>query len=181
MVNPAEFLKNAQKQIKEGFQAARERLSMGGSTFSSSSSLDHDTPTIRSRKTPVRNGNSMHAVLHQRGSLSSFGSFGSYESETEEHVTGASSGKLFPIPQDRVMTESSRNQNESIGSEESSLFVTKSKTQDSYEDDEFEVVSQSQSALEKRASDGSVQPATVENKKRTKLRRRESKEACCIQ
>lgn len=152
---------------------------MGGSTLSSSSSLDYDTPTIRSRKTPVRNGN--HSVLYQRGSLSSFGSFGSSESESEDHFSGTSSGKLFPIPQDRVMTDSGRNPDESIGKDEFSLLVTDSKTQDSYEDDGIEPISQSHSALEKRASEVSVQPATTESKKRTKLRRNESREMCCIQ
>ena len=123
----------------------------------------------------------MHAVLYQRGSLSSFGSFGSSESESEEHFSGTSSGKLFPIPQDRVMTDSGRKPNESIGSDESSLLVTDGKIQDSYEDDGIEPISQSHSALEKRASEVSVQPDTTENKKRTKLRRNVSRETCCIQ
>ena len=125
----------------------------------------------------------MHAVLYQRGSLSSFCSFGSSESESEseEHFSGASNGKLFPIPQDRVMTESGQNPNESIRSDESSLLVADSKIQDSYEDDGIESVSQSHSSLEKRASEVSVRSATIENKKRPRPRRNESRETCCIQ
>jgi hypothetical protein len=185
MVNPAVLFKNAQKQIREGFQAARERLSMGGSsTFSSSSSLaDHDpitTPVTRGKKTlSVRNGNpqSKMQMLYQRGSLSSFGSSASEESD--EHVGGTSSGKLFPIPQNRVMTESSRNID--VYSDGSSPILNSNRTQDSEFDPNEEPRAVSQSPLEKRASDVSAQPVTVEKKKRTKLPRNESREACCIQ
>jgi hypothetical protein len=186
MVNPAVLFKNAHKQIKEGFQAARERLSMGGSSFSSSSSLtadNHDTtPVLRGKKNlPVRNGNSQNkkTLFHQRGSLSSFGSSAS---ESDEYVTpgGTSSGKLFPIPQNRVMTESSRD--DSVYSDGSSPVVNTSRTQESEDDPIEELRGVSQSPLEKRASDrSSAQPVTVEKKKRTKLRRNESRDACCIQ
>jgi hypothetical protein len=176
MVNPTSLFKNAQKQIKEGFQAARERLSMGGSTFSSSSSLaEHDpSPSVvtRGKKTPpVRNGMQNFC---RKGSLLSFGST---FSESDERTGGTSSGKLFPIPQDRVMTESSRNISAYSDDSSPTCIVNSNRTQDSEFDPNEEPRALAQSPSEKRGYDVTAEAVTVERKKNIKLRRNESREA----
>ena len=178
MVNPAAILKSAQKQLKEGLQHAREVLSMGGSTFSSSSSLvgaEEDTPSSRGKKPAGKwtLQQSRSDDYARKGSLSSFGSTSS--TETTSGNGGMSSGRLFPIPQKRAITESTRAISmESDGSESAALDSKFAASTEST--DESPSKGDSSVALEKRASNGGSD--SEEHNKRTKTKQQDP---CTIQ
>jgi [calcium/calmodulin-dependent protein kinase] kinase len=232
-VNPATLLKNASKHLHDGFQCARERLSKGMSTSSSSSLVGSDdekmsgwskmqppnrwnTPTMNRGSwsssigsddddQPTRQGNTppqaskrwnqltkRAAYQHVGASLSSFESTGS-----ESSVGGmgpSSHSKLFPIPQGRVMTESSRNMG--LGSQadlNTSLTERSGGTQDEDEShDTSTPVKSPMSAPEKRAPEVSAEETLekpIGSPKRLRSKRvrsnvqfnKKSEERCTIQ
>jgi len=199
LVNPAILLKNAQKTLQEGFQSARERLSMGGSTFSSSSSLvgsDEEKAVRRDMPPPSTNRWNQQA---KRASFQRVGaSLSSFESTGSESSAGmgpsSHSNKLFPIPQGRVMTESSRNLSLDSEGREINISLTE-RTSNMSERSKSEDGEQLESAVqkekvhstpvEKRASEVSAEEQALAepngSPKRLRSKAKADKEQCTIQ
>lgn len=192
---------------------------MGGSTFSSSSSLvglDDEKPGVKgnmkkigssSSSTPVGSDEEHSSTMppptsakkwnqwtkkaaYQRvgAGLSSFDSTGS---ESSASMGPTSHSRLFPIPQDRVMTESSRRM--SLDSSEAELNYSLTERTSNHksgeiedQDEESPDSAQSQkeihSPVEKRASELSADEVEAEsNGSPKRLRSKASKEQCTIQ
>jgi hypothetical protein len=234
LVNPAALLKNAQKHLQEGFELAREKLSIGGSTFSSSSSLvgmdeeriagnakispassrrnsltsrrsstlslvgsdeeksvEKSTDAMPPPKATKRWNQQAKKASFQRvgASLSSFESTGS---ESSASAGPSSHSKLFPIPQGRTATESTRNLDLEEHDVNISLTERTSNISGGSKDEEDEDTPRAcahtpkeanHTSVEKRASEVSAEEAATGEPYGSpkRLRSKSSKEQCTIQ
>jgi len=177
-------------------KAFAQQTKKGGSASSSLVGSDEDNPAAgRNKMPPPTNTNrwnqqSKRAAYQQVGaSLSSFESTGS-ESSTSMGPSGHRDSKLFPIPQGRVMTESSRRLSEDSNELNMALTERASNISEGSKElgEDTAHITQSpkiaHASVEKRAPEvnagEALEGAAIKGCPK-RLRRRASKEQCTIQ